>query len=190
MQREFNKTTLILNILFHVLILFTFLTILFYTIVTHTEESLVKNKFDTLIQENMNILLNQLDDTKISVNNEEELLKNYINWKEVEELAEKQIKKTKNPDPKIKDHNDEVKYTAYVMIGIIFVGLIGTILYLKFVDKKKNLYLTHLIIENIVTFCVIGGLEYLFYTQIISQFIPTYPDSASIEMINRFKSYF
>ena len=190
MSREFNKTTFILNILFHIFILFTFLTFIFYRVVAHTEKSLVKNEFDKVIDGNLNKFLNELDDTKISVNDDDESVKDYIDWNEVEKLSAEQIEKTEKPDPEIKAHNDEVKYTAYIMIGIIFAGLIGTILYLKFGEKKQNIYLNHIILENVITFCVIGGLEYLFYTKIISQFIPTYPDSASIEMINRFKSYF
>ncbi len=182
MNTHFDKIPFIINILFHVFILFVFLTFLFFHTVTKTEDALVQNQFEVVIKNSADRLIEDIDDsTKIN---------DQLNWEELKEFADTQLRDTTEPDPDVQKHNKEVKMISYIMIGTMFMVLVGSIIYFKYIKHIDNLDITHLIIENLGTFMVVGGLEYLFFTQIISNYIPTYPDSATVELIKELQTYF
>ena len=69
------------------------------------------------------------------------------------------------------------------MVLSLFILLVGMIIIYKYLGY--NLHLREIFIENIVIFAFVGLIEYLFFTQIASKYIPVTPDVAGTTILQR-----
>lgn len=176
-QEQANYT---INIGLHVLILFTFLTVFFFLIISKKEKKSIDGSFGNIINKKVDSLLNNIDkwDNKI---------KDFtIDWSQVNKVAGNITKNSQGEDPKITENNKKLRYIAGGMVGTLILLLILMYLYYVFV-KKYKISLGHILVENIVIFAFIGAIEYTFFINIAAKYIPESPDYISTSILDRIK---
>lgn len=169
-----------INIGLHVLILFTFLTLFFFLIISKKENKSIDRAFSDIINKKVGSLLDNVDkwDKKFKEFN--------IDWKQVDKVADNIIKNSQGEDPKITENNKKLRYVAAGMVGALILLLILMYLYYVFV-KKYKISLGHILAENAVIFIFIGAIEYTFFVNIAAKYVPESPDYISTSILNRVK---
>lgn len=146
---------LIISILVHILILFTFLSIFFFSFVSKIEEKTFQNEMGDLIQTNIRNILTP-DIKKYLSQYKPTLQKIQLLYPE--------------PDRYVQENNKWIKISAIFVIAFL-LSMIGTIL----IFQCEKVSMGGIIAENIVTFICIGIVEYWFFTNIAIKWIPTSP---------------
>lgn len=167
------------NITLHVLILFTFLCIFFFAYISKLTEDSVSDALNGMVEEqtvNMLDVINDWDE-QLSPGSPN------INWEGVNNLAQDIQDSSQGKDPDLVDNNDKLKKLAIYMVLSLFILLVGMIIIYKYLGY--NLHLREIFIENIVIFAFVGLIEYLFFTQIASKYIPVTPDVAGTTILQR-----
>lgn len=111
-QEQANYT---INIGLHVLILFTFLTVFFFLIISKKEKKSIDGSFGNIINKKVDSLLNNIDkwDNKI---------KDFtIDWSQVNKVAGNITKNSQGEDPKITENNKKLRYIAGGMVGTLIL---------------------------------------------------------------------
>lgn len=175
-----------INGILHVLILFTFLTILFFTLVSSLEKTSFENEITNEINNSVKSMA-----TKISATTKEKVsrvLSKPINedGKTALDIA---IESYSKPSEVITEHNKWVKVTAISVILVIFLCLIIILLVLSY-SCNKCTGISSIIKENIITFIFVGIVEYLFFTQIAFKYVPAPPSTMLTTIIDTFKKTF
>lgn len=174
----------ILNILFHVLILFTFLTIFFFTYIAATEKNTTQDAIDNIINNQSKSILSKIDNLDKKIGEK-------INWNKIKEISENVINSNVDYDKtedgeNIKDNNNNIFWTSiYIIIAliVIIIGYISWNLYYK----NTNLNIGKILKDNFVIFLFVGTIEFLFFVYIVSKYIPTTPDIIGITAIEKIK---
>jgi len=155
----------IINIFLHIFILLTFLTLFFFQhIAGVTQDEIDSNMKDILKTETIKFLDFSSQNVTIT------------NWKDIESVSDFMIARYSSDNETIKDHNNQLfQKCIYVIILIVII-----ILFLVMWGWLRNIdmSLTHLMLENIVTFTLIGCIEVYFFINIASKYVPVYPDDA------------
>jgi hypothetical protein len=162
----------IVNIAFHVFILFTFLTLFFFSYVTKLTESHIDAELKDLVQEETTKLLQQTTGKD-------------VNWKMVNLLCAVLEVKYRNNLQTIDIHNKELYDNVLCILMIIGVCIGVFILYALI--RGFQLRLKFIFLENMVTFIFVGLIEIYFFTTIASKYIPVMPDDAIHAVISRLK---
>ncbi len=167
-NNELLQGKFFLNIAIHVTILFSILSILFIYYITHLTSNLLNGHFTGIInkyfKDNTNNLKNYIKTNNLPFNN-------YINnfdYNYYEKVYSKQ-------DLTRKLINEQV-INKIINVNILLV--IITILYCITLLLTNNISygdIKDLIIENIISFSIIGVIEYLFFTNIAFKFVPSPP---------------
>lgn len=159
---------------FHLWILFTFLTILFFTFVSRKEKKSVINELTSSIDNIVPDFLNSIDKVEKSTGIP-------IDWNAFNNKAKNIEKKYNGSDPKISNHNKTLLRNAiFISVGILIV-LIGLIVY--FVHfKKMDIGLNKILLNNFVIILIVGIFEALFFINIASKYTPV----TKSDMINKF----
>lgn len=167
------------DIALHVFILFTFLTLFFFLNVSKLEKQSIDDTTNNLINDQANSFLNELDkwDKKLNTN---------INWKNVDKIAINMQEKYKDKVPYIENNNNNLLKNSIIIIIIIFILLIAFIIFIKYYTNI-DLKLKHIIISNIIVFSITGFIEYLFFTQVATKYVPFTPDFTSKTVLERIK---
>jgi hypothetical protein len=174
----------ILNILFHVLILFTFLTIFFFTYISSTEKSATDSAINDMINSQGKTILAELDGIDVKIGKQ-------INWDTMEKIAQDEVNSTTNYDITedgvlIVDNNNKLFWISiFIIIGIV-VAIICYSLWLKYY-VKEDLHIGELLGENLIIFSIVGTIEFLFFVFIVSKYVPTTPDIIGITAIEKIK---
>ena len=168
---------LIVNIFVHITILFIFLYFFFFFFISKKGEEVLNNTIDNICDNNLPIVLTEIDNE----------YGDKIDWKKLKEKCQYEID---HPDEDVNTKIDE-NNTKYKNIGIyISVGLIVvTILvycYIVFY-KGESVNLKSILLENGMTFLLIGVIEYLFFTLTASKYIPAYPTEVGGIVLDRIK---
>jgi len=166
-----------INVTFHVLILFTFLTVFFLLFISKLAKSSFENQIGDLIDSNFDKAFYNLDESS------KRKLYMILDKSQLDKLREKY----NQPSDYVKEHNKWITISA---IAISVVGVLGLImiLYLIYNSCGKCVPLTHIITENIITFIFIGLVEYLFFVNVAFKFVPASPSLLTNSLINKFKS--
>jgi hypothetical protein len=167
----------IINITLHILILFTFLTLFFFLYISKIEKENINSVTNSLIK----------SQTDQSLTNLEKKLKEYnqeLPKDKLANLANKMNIDSTKDIPEIKNNNKNLIIKGSVMCGILLLIFIGLIIYYKYY-KKYDIDLKHILIENIIIFSFTGIIEFLFFTQIASKFIPVTPDIATSSTLDQ-----
>lgn len=175
-----QRATHILNLGFHSLILFVFLSTFFFLYISQTEKKEVSRQTKKIVDQDTGKILNSVDKL------DKKLTGGSINWKDVKSTGEKF---STGIDPKLSSINKHNKILKQTSIGIsigLFVILIILFIVFKFYFKL-NINSLEIFLENLIIFALVGAIEFLFFKNIASQYIPITPDTAVSSIIQRVK---
>ena len=172
-----GNNILIINILMHMLILFTILNIFFNKFVKQLTTYAINNE-----------LINGINDafSKNQANFEKNknvilLNDNYYNYYNNLFLKEN-IERVYINNNVLQNIN-----TFNITLGIVFILFLVFSFYYHLIDQDE---FSKLIVENILTFICVGVIEYLFFTQIAIKYIPVEPSYISNSFITNLKQKF
>jgi len=172
-----DRLSFSMNVVIHILILFTFLTVFFIFFVTKLTKDMFENEISHLIDDNMGGMIDNLDiETKQKL----------ILFTKVVPL-EKLIKKFDEPSEYVLEHNKWVKLSA-ITACIIGVVVLVLILYILYNTCGQCIPLKHILMENAIVFACVGVVQYLFFTRVALKFVPAPPSLLVSSLINKFKS--
>ena len=77
-------------------------------------------------------------------------------------------------DPSILKNNKKLVYIAIGIIVTLIIMLIMLTIYFKFYTQY-HIHWGHILIENSIIFAFVGLIEYVFFTQIALNYVPTSP---------------
>ena len=171
-----NNTSLLINILIHIFILFIFLSVFFFYYISKKEEESLSTQVDFICKKIPDILktLDERDKNKV------------IKWKTIKYKAEQELKYDDlDLDEYIKYNNNNLKYISIsisisILILIILIYVYSNIL-------GHNINISYIITENIVIFLFIGIIEFLFFKNVASKYIPIFPVDVSTTLLERIK---
>ena len=154
-----------INLGFHVLILFIFLTIFFFTYITKREKKLITKEIDAAIESNVPEILdgiNKLPKEKDYV----------VNWYGIKSFAENLDKKYDNkPDKKIESHDKHLLYLAIIICCVLLILIVGGMIYFKY-HRKYDLGLKTILFENFIIAICVGMIELIFFFKVASKYSP------------------
>lgn len=167
-------SNLIVNVCIHVTILFFLLYFLFFTIISKKSQEALNNSID-MVNNNIPSIL---DSIKKDYNK-------YINWKKIKEECQTISDNVDlNIDKNIEDNNTKYKNIGiYIGLSLILFTILVYIYYQFY--KKEHVDIMNILKENILTFLLIGIIEFIFFTKTASQYIPVYPTSVSTIVLDR-----
>lgn len=167
----------ILNIALHILILFIFLTIFYFSYISHVQREHINEEVDSNIDALANDTLEIIKQNKtFSEKQINEFLKSIIANKNISEKYTKQYNK----------NNKNIRLRS---IGLIFVLILLNILIIfYFSSKEEDLNIKNIIIMNIIMFVLIGTVEFVFFKLIASQYIPVTPNVFMDSIVSRIKN--
>ena len=172
-----DNLTFTINVVVHVLILFTFLTMFFIFFVSKLTKEMFEAEISHLIGHNIEDLVDKLDEeTKTN-------LKLFTKAVPLDKL----VKKFEEPSEYVLEHNRWVKLSA-IAIAIVGVVVLGLVLYILYNTCGQCVPLKHILMENVIVFACVGVVEYLFFTRIALKFVPAPPSLLVSSLINKFKS--
>lgn len=174
-----------LDIALHVLILFTFLTIFFFVYISKLEKQNLNNVTDSLIEEKTGNLLNTVDEWQNKLKKLNDNIDIKIDWNVVNNISDKLIEKSKDETVQIKNNNDKLFKESMIIILSLFILFIGLVIVLFLLGY--NIHLKHIIIVNLIIFSLTGVIEYLFFTNVASKYIPVNPDFTTNTILDRLK---
>jgi len=170
------------NITLHVLILFTFLTIFFFTFLRKVEEANIDSVTTNLVEKQTINTLNFIKDKG-------KYLPKTITNQELNNVADEMEKESKDPIVYITKTNTNLLYLSIILIIVIFVLLICMIVYFVFY-KKYDIGFKHILVENLIIFSIAGVVEILFFKYVAVKYIPVTPDAATSNVLDGVKDKF
>jgi hypothetical protein len=174
----------ILNILFHVLILFTFLTIFFFTYISTTEKNATQDAINNIINNQSKSILSEIDNLDKKIGGK-------IDWDKFKEISENIVNSNTDYDKttdgeSIKDNNNNVFWTSIYIIIALVVIIVAYIIW-NLYYKHEKLKIGEILKDNFIIFMFVGTIEFLFFVYIVSKYIPTTPDIIGITAIEKIK---
>ena len=183
-----GHTAFAVNVVFHVLVLFTALTLLFKFVVSPTEVDALQGNVNNLISQNLQGVLSKADAT--SGNTLKPLLQSLE--PELQVLASTYA----GPSDAVRIQNQWIFGAAYFIIGILVAVLLTMLLTLRTSCRGNTTKLMvsawppGILLENLLIFMVIGGAEYGFFSLVASKFVPVMPSEILTDVITYAKQEF
>lgn len=160
-----------LNIYLHVIILFGFLTLFYVFFISKVETTAMTNEINSQLSSNLTQSLNNLKP------DEQYQFKNSLKFVPFDLL----IKNYSHQDVGYKIHNLWLFRTVYLINMTLLLGFLIAIILLSY-SCGNCLGILSVIRHNLFVFSLVGLVEYWFFTNIASKFIPTPPSL----MVNTF----
>ena len=160
-----------INILCHILILFVFLTVFFFSFISKTEKKLIRNELNDIIEDEIPIVMKNIDDIGGA----------YIQWKKVNDMATK-VKSRYNP--KVDKDNRKLFKKSIIICIVLLIVIILSIVYFKFY-KKYDLGLSKILVETMVISCLVGLIEVLFFLHIRLKYVSVARSDLVSELVDR-----
>jgi hypothetical protein len=170
---------LTINILIHMIILFSILSILFWTFISEiSSKALTK-------QVNININ-NAIDnETKKLSEKDRIVLKDYISsHKSLLDILEKQYSK---PDSLLIKNNNWLKVFNITSLAILIISLTILLTVLS-LSCSMCVPILHILGENILLFALVGVVEFIFFKEIAMKYVPETPSRIISSFIDRINS--
>lgn len=165
-----------INISLHVLILFTFLTVLFFYYISKLERESISDALDSSINDQIGGVLSKIDKSAIS---------DQIDWENLDKLAKNIQVETKGEATDVVANHHRlliIGISVITALAILFSGI-----YTYYYMKGSKINIKKILIENAIVFSFVGVIEFLFFTQIASKYIPVTPDMLSDTILERVK---
>jgi len=170
-------TALSLNIILHMLILFTFLSLLFFTFISKVEEKAFKNEIEDLLERTITSVLEGNKDVALPAIDEVRPVLKYV-----ENIYS-------NPSRESLKQNIMIKFMS-VFTALLLLTTFASIAFTAIAECKHSVPLGRLILENVIIFSFVGVVEYLFFVNIAMKYIPAPPSLLIKTIINRVKDKF
>ena len=189
-----HTITLTINVVLHVLILFAFLTVLYFFIIAPLEKKSFNDEISKEVKTN---LTSQLDKMRKDLKKTNEVLDTEINnivnfYTETNEdgspiyVIDELIEQASEESSEITEHN---RWITLLATSIIIILTFGIIIYVNTLSgtccKKTNI--GSIVKENIITFIFVGLVEYVFFTQVAFKYVPAPPSVLVTSLIDKFK---
>lgn len=166
----------IVNAGIHTLILFVFLTVLFFTYISKLTESHVNQEVEQMVRANINPLLIQL--YYADVNGD-------IPWSMISQgcalLETQYVGETKE----VKQSNANL--LDGVIFAIIALFLVVVALAVYWYKAGYQLGLKLLLLENAAIFMMVGMVELFFFQNVAAKYIPVLPSDVVTDLLERIK---
>ena len=192
LKKIFNNENLniTINVFIHVAILFSFLTIIFWSYIKNIEKTNVQQQLGQITENSTINILNKFMAFKDewNKNNSEKIIITKEIWGKIISWCNQEIQKSSQTNEYITKHNNDIFKTVTIIMIILWVVTLFLIITAKFILKKK-FPLKWIISQNICLFIVIGFLEFWFFTKIASKYIPTSSSDISITVLDEFKKF-
>lgn len=192
LKKIFNNenVNITINVFIHVAILFSFLTIIFWSYIKNIEKANVQQQLSQITENSTIDILNKFMAFKDTwnENHSEKIIITTEMWDKIVSWCNQEIQKSSQTNEYILKHNNDIFKTVTIIMIILWVITIFLIITAKFIFKKK-FPLTWIISQNICIFIIIGLLEFWFFTKIISKYIPTSSSDISITVLDEFKKF-
>lgn len=181
-----SKYIFFTNLWSHVTILFLALTLLFWFVISRTERSAMTKEFKNQIDSNLPAALQSANissggSLKVALEPTLPAL----------ELMSQQIENDTLED-NVDSYNNMLLYIA-LLIFVIFLSIIASsLITTKLMGNVKNLGKKYafVIFENVVVFLFIGAIEFTFFQQVASKFVPVKPSFLVNRLIEDLKNTF
>jgi hypothetical protein len=174
-----------INITLHIFILFTFLTIFFFTFLSKVETENINNVTKDLIKSQTSTILSNIN-SNIPNLTPPSIIKDKI---DLNKLADNLENSSKKDIPELNNNNNKLLYISIGIIIFIFFIFIGLIIYYK-VYKKQDIGFKHILLENIIIFSFAGLIEYLFFMYVAVKYIPITPDVLTGSILDNIEDKF
>jgi hypothetical protein len=163
-----SNINFILNVFLHILILFTFLSLFFNFYISKTETVAFQEQIKSIVNDNVSSSLRNLNSLEL------------ISLKQLIRDNKNTIDKVKISlqvvDPRTSINNLWIKrMTLFIIISLVI--LIVSISILLYYSAGQCSPIKELIFQNLIIFAFVGGVEYFFFTRIISNYIPSPPST-------------
>lgn len=165
-----------INILLHVIILFTFLSLFFFLYISKVEQELLRGEINTIVHD---ALLSQLEAVKNPMFQE--------GAAQLVPVLQKLQALYRNPDPFTTERNILVKFSSLYIFLILASILLTVVLTIKY-GCGHNIKLWKVILENIVIFMLVAASEYTFFIKIAIKYVPTKPSLIIDSIIDEVKN--
>jgi len=197
MTKSCGNNILIINILMHMLILFTILNIFFNKFVKKLTTELINKELTHSIDDMFNANQDQIKQNQDQIKQNQD--KNQDKMKQLrEQLKNNNIlldsnyyeyysKLFQNEDIQRNYINESVIENINmfnITLVIIFILFLIFSFYYHLINQDN---FAKIILENVLTFICIGVIEYLFFTHVAIQFIPVEPSYIAKSFINNMK---
>ena len=170
---------LLVNVILHVLILFIFLTILFFTVIAKKEKEETNSRLKSAIKTGVDTLLSSCTPW----------VKSPEEWDALANDMKKIEQENEKPDEELENNNTKIFYNVMIII-IMFTVIISFYLLYIIGIKKRKIGFKYIMTENACIFIILGSLEFIFFWYIIQHYIPIYSEDVEIEILKHIKSYF
>ena len=174
MIKTSHNTSFAINSLLHITILFCFLSILFVFIISKLTRETITNELNKEIED---IIGNQIKNISPE-------FKTALN-----KIPYSKLKNVYSEESEYVRINNKWLLSVIISINIIlFTILIFFIVVLKY-SCDQSIPIFKILIENIILFSFIGMVEYKFFINIASKYIPSLPSHMSISFKNSLQKY-
>ena len=143
------------SIYLHIFLLFVFLTIFFWLVISKSEKKSINNEITDGITSGLKDV--HISD-QILTNNVKEYLKAYYSGQ----------------DKTVERNNNNLVIFNIAFICILFIGFLLS-LFVRYKLCGKNISLFEVIGENILILILVGAVEYYFFMNIASKYVPIKP---------------
>ena len=213
-----NTGILSFNILLHIVILFTILSIFFMKYICSVSSNIINNEIKHIVHDSIKkssysikntkskLYQNIIDQNKLfeqfteTENNEDKLkIKDQIN--QMSDIIDKLKDKVKNNNPFKYDYyydlfskedytrksiNNEVFFYIKFTNILLVVFLILFVFYLLKTKTLNKEQISEVCLENVLTFMLVGIIEFLFFTNVAMKYIPSEPSLIFTSFIDGF----
>jgi len=171
---------LAVDILIHTVILFGFLTVFFFLFMSRVTKKTINHALSNFVSDQTQKVLEKVAywDKKFTGGS--------INWNAVANVAAKNEEKYEGKTAQIVDHNNNLLKAAIIANIVLVILTVLVILFLRYV-LKRQFSLGQIIVQNIVVFALVAGLEIVFFLNIAKNYIPAQPDLVATTVIGRLK---
>ena len=156
-----TKTEKLVNILLHVLILFTILSVIFWLVISKVESKGITDELNNNINKYLDTFKDDSDMKTFSNNFSEPL-----------DVLENMYS---DPDEVTESNNAWLFKANILYILILVVIIVSILLTMRYTCGIKDFPILHILKENMVIFLFIGIVEVWFFLNIGMKFIPTKP---------------
>lgn len=165
-----------MNFSLHVLILFTFLFLAFFLILSKVTRDLINNQVVDLVNSQTGPLLDSINKKEGS----------HVDWDTLSKWGTDLVNRSQGVDPVVTKHNKNLLgMSSGIILGMLFTWILVAIIFKS--AMGINLGLWDIIKENIIVFTIIGAFEGYFFMKVATKYIPINASYSAITGIERLK---
>lgn len=155
------------SLIIHISIIFVFLSILFWTLISKTEEKALYDQINKSI--------------------ENELSKITINSSIFTESDYKYLKQMYSQENETKKRNNNMLKILNISIIVLLSVLVIISLFIRYYICNNKIDIKEILIENFVILLIVGLIEYLFFKFIASKYVPILPSEIPLDVVGNIK---